>query len=205
MDKTCTKCRETKPISDFYRDRNRKDGRQPWCKPCANAGVRRSTPHRVRISPKLTPENYREHIQVTEDEHWRWKVGRNIGGGKTALTTDDRIYRTVPASWCDDEELSFKCLNPDHFTSNGELPTMSKSELWDGIEEAGNASGLGFNVTRPINEFDGEARRLIYQPDDDYHYRRESLNVDMPATKFLKEHGYNWNAEPLKRNRNRNR
>ena len=32
--KTCTKCGETKPLDDFYRDRSRADGRNPRCREC---------------------------------------------------------------------------------------------------------------------------------------------------------------------------
>lgn len=34
--KTCTKCGVEKPEEDFPRDRTRKDGLHPWCKPCGH-------------------------------------------------------------------------------------------------------------------------------------------------------------------------
>lgn len=34
--KRCTKCGEEKPLSEFYRNKTKKDGRNPFCKPCAN-------------------------------------------------------------------------------------------------------------------------------------------------------------------------
>lgn len=33
--KSCSKCKEEKPFTDFYRHRSRKDGRTPYCKTCA--------------------------------------------------------------------------------------------------------------------------------------------------------------------------
>jgi hypothetical protein len=32
--KMCTKCRETKPVGDFYKRSNRPSGLYPWCKRC---------------------------------------------------------------------------------------------------------------------------------------------------------------------------
>lgn len=39
--KTCTKCGEAKPLEGFGRDRNRRDGLNPWCKCCNAANARR--------------------------------------------------------------------------------------------------------------------------------------------------------------------
>jgi len=33
--KTCTKCGEMKPLSEFYKDKHSKDGLTSWCKACA--------------------------------------------------------------------------------------------------------------------------------------------------------------------------
>jgi hypothetical protein len=32
--KKCYTCKETKPINEFHRNKNKKDGRQGSCKPC---------------------------------------------------------------------------------------------------------------------------------------------------------------------------
>ena len=34
--KTCTKCKEEKPFSEFHKDKNKKDGLVSWCKICRN-------------------------------------------------------------------------------------------------------------------------------------------------------------------------
>lgn len=34
MQQTCTKCSQTKPLTEYYRDRSRLTGRQPQCKAC---------------------------------------------------------------------------------------------------------------------------------------------------------------------------
>jgi hypothetical protein len=35
--KRCSKCNEEKPLSEFYKNKTKKDGHNPFCKPCANA------------------------------------------------------------------------------------------------------------------------------------------------------------------------
>jgi hypothetical protein len=37
--KRCLKCREVKPLSDFYRDTSRKDGLYPYCRECTRNNV----------------------------------------------------------------------------------------------------------------------------------------------------------------------
>lgn len=39
--KTCTKCRTEKPLTDFYGDRRRDDGRCSWCKTCMDSAERK--------------------------------------------------------------------------------------------------------------------------------------------------------------------
>jgi hypothetical protein len=34
--KECTKCKEVKPLTDFYKNKANKDGRGSYCKPCSN-------------------------------------------------------------------------------------------------------------------------------------------------------------------------
>ena len=41
--KTCLKCLVEKPRTDFYKDKNTKDGLQRWCKDCGYLANKRST------------------------------------------------------------------------------------------------------------------------------------------------------------------
>lgn len=73
--KTCSRCKEEKPFSEFYRAKERKDGYRHMCKPCCNIAHRESY-HRnknggwsdrtieytrrnnIRKRYKITPEEY---------------------------------------------------------------------------------------------------------------------------------------------------
>jgi len=35
--KHCSKCKQIKPLSEFYNDRSKKDGHRSWCKSCVKA------------------------------------------------------------------------------------------------------------------------------------------------------------------------
>ena len=37
MNKTCSKCRESKELSEFHNSKKQKDGKNNYCKACANA------------------------------------------------------------------------------------------------------------------------------------------------------------------------
>jgi len=39
--KFCPKCKETQPVSEFYRNAVAKDGLQVWCKSCQRVAVKR--------------------------------------------------------------------------------------------------------------------------------------------------------------------
>lgn len=59
--KTCSKCRAEKPISEFRRDKSRKDGVRGYCKACSNSDV--------RAAYWREPETYRERSRVWNTNH----------------------------------------------------------------------------------------------------------------------------------------
>lgn len=67
--KRCPKCKEVKPLSDFYKDRSKKTGKGCYCKICNN---NRSNQYQTKA--------YRKHYQQTEK-------------GKVACCSASRHYR----------------------------------------------------------------------------------------------------------------
>lgn len=73
--KTCTACREPKPLDEFHRNKRSSDGRHSRCKPCAIAAV--------RASQRKNPEAKR-----ATDRAWRernpgaWREWRATNAGK---------------------------------------------------------------------------------------------------------------------------
>jgi hypothetical protein len=49
--KHCNKCKQTKPVTDFHKDRARSDGFQIHCKICKNAVLKSwRSPNRIKVS-----------------------------------------------------------------------------------------------------------------------------------------------------------
>lgn len=62
-DKCCTKCGHTGPAAtDFYPDKRRRSGVQPWCRTCKKASVM-ANPNR-RENSRLGTRRYRERQKV---------------------------------------------------------------------------------------------------------------------------------------------
>ncbi len=58
IEKTCTKCGETFPLSGFYRNRSTPDGRARWCKACSYAASKASSD---RLRAEVGEEAWRAH------------------------------------------------------------------------------------------------------------------------------------------------
>lgn len=58
--KRCTKCGETKPLTEFYRKSERKDRHASWCKQCS----------RIRQSQHYYQEGYKEARRQRAHEHY---------------------------------------------------------------------------------------------------------------------------------------
>ena len=65
--KTCSKCKETKPLDQFYHCKEAKDGRHSYCKPCNNTvtkewqnGHRAQTREYLKNWRRANPEQRRE-------------------------------------------------------------------------------------------------------------------------------------------------
>ena len=103
--KTCTKCKECKPITDFTIDNTLKDGRTYNCKECIKAYyVKRNTKPEVKL--KLKERNFiRKEYYSSYKKQNREKINaadrlrRSINPENTKLIDKKRtIYNTVTLS-----------------------------------------------------------------------------------------------------------
>lgn len=123
--KTCTKCRETKPLNEFGRDKNRRDGLNPWCKACNRANVKRyNAAHRDEINAKrkaqyaAEPELYKRRVR----EYAR-RNSEVVRAGKRRYYQENRdrvraymaeYYRRDPQR-CRDISARAKAKKPEHY------------------------------------------------------------------------------------------
>jgi hypothetical protein len=77
-EKTCTHCKETKPIEGFSRRKSSKDGLQSWCKTCLNSRVRdwhEANRERAKALSRRWEVNNRQRVR---ENRRRW-TERNPG------------------------------------------------------------------------------------------------------------------------------
>lgn len=71
MTKTCTKCHEAKPVSEFYPHRRMKDGYFTHCKTCVRL---QQADYQRRNRDMLLEKRRRKYVET--DECTRRKIGR---------------------------------------------------------------------------------------------------------------------------------
>jgi len=82
--KTCSKCGEDKPLSEYNRDRKRKDGLQVYCKACLKA-YREANKERIAARGKAYWEANKEKISV--------RVAAYREANKERIVATERAYR----------------------------------------------------------------------------------------------------------------
>lgn len=77
--KTCSKCKEEKPNTEFHKKPDTFDGLNKWCKPCRNG-------HKVEI--KKYQAVWRNYRVDEETARWLYSQGCALCGKKTSLHID---------------------------------------------------------------------------------------------------------------------
>ena len=63
-DKCCSKCKDVKPISEFGKDKNKKDGLDYWCKVCRRARFTKSYKQSPEKAKAAGSKRYTEKYRV---------------------------------------------------------------------------------------------------------------------------------------------
>jgi hypothetical protein len=101
--KRCSKCGETKPLSEFFRNKSRKDGFQNWCKTCVKKADKA---YKQTEAGKASNRRHRwkqQGIQLTTEQH------------QAMLEAQDHSCAICGAS----EESLAKALHVDHCHDTG--------------------------------------------------------------------------------------
>lgn len=92
MTKTCTKCREDKPTSEFGKDKKHKDGLNLWCKPCCRADSKR---FKAANKEKVSEDNRKRYLKNRDREIQRAKKRQKANPHLRAATkVRERRYGT---------------------------------------------------------------------------------------------------------------
>ena len=115
--KSCNKCGEWKPLTDFYRDSSRKDGRLTRCKPCANAGR--------AASVAKNSEHYRLYLR-----DWNAENSERRGLAAAARYQSNRdLRREQIRAWADANKEIVKRMNAKSYMRNREA-VLERRRRW---------------------------------------------------------------------------
>ncbi len=109
--KRCSRCGETKPLDDFYRDNKAKDQHGAWCKSCSNKYRQTLREKRGDIEKLVTHERYLR----LGDEIRRYNNNRNQE--RKALLVAHYSNNANKCACCGESEVRF--LTIDHIDGNG--------------------------------------------------------------------------------------
>lgn len=77
--KTCSKCKQTKPVTEFYRKQDSRDGRAPYCRECVKRAAseylkadRAAAAARVQDWRQRNPERAAKHRATFFQAHRAW-------------------------------------------------------------------------------------------------------------------------------------
>ena len=96
--KTCPKCKTTKPLSQFGKDRSRKDGFTCWCKSCQHySNARYQQTEQGKANSRKHSAKYRltEHGKKKSAEYVRSENGKT-----SAKKGRNKWYETKGREWC---------------------------------------------------------------------------------------------------------
>lgn len=69
--KTCKRCQQKKSLTDFGKDKNRKDGFTDWCKPCRNEYRLQWRENNLEHAKEIERKNKRDERERKGKEHFR--------------------------------------------------------------------------------------------------------------------------------------
>ena len=70
--KTCTKCKETKPVSEFYKDKTKKGGFRPNCKRCTKEQVSLYREHNKEKAAACCRRWRSKNKELVREKNRRW-------------------------------------------------------------------------------------------------------------------------------------
>ncbi len=71
--KICTTCKASFELSNFHKDKNRKDGLSCWCKDCSKASQKRSNLKRIEQNREKARARYVRNAESLKAKALQWK------------------------------------------------------------------------------------------------------------------------------------
>lgn len=115
--KTCTKCKRELPLDSFCKDKNRKDGLNPWCRDCRKKHYADNRERFLGYARK-----YRETHREQKNEYYRKnrekrnKINKNFNL-KLKLEVFHKLSDPIKCAHCSITDVRVLCV--DHINNNG--------------------------------------------------------------------------------------
>lgn len=155
--KICSKCEVEKPLSDFSNQKNAKDGKQQWCKPCHTAAFKifykenkevkyaktqawkkehpdRVKHHRLKEAYGITLEDY---DRMLKDQSGVCKICAKTPGKRALCVDHDHKTGAVRGLLCDQCNFAL-----GHFNDN---PVLLKNAIKYLTPSSSNTAAEQFN------------------------------------------------------------
>lgn len=90
--KTCTKCKDEKPVSAFTKDKQKRDGLRPICKICTNEQINaknRANPERNRAKVKAWKERNSDYVKERAAQ-WRAENAEHLKNLNAAYRANNK-------------------------------------------------------------------------------------------------------------------
>ena len=120
MDKVCFKCKERKPLNEFYAQKQMKDGFLNKCKECTKRDVRKNRQEsenaraydrrRYKENPKRREETHRRAREYRVLYPDRYKAHSKLGNA----VRDGRIQKPKTCTRCGGKERRIEAHHPDY-------------------------------------------------------------------------------------------
>lgn len=94
-EKICLKCRKTKGLNDFYKDKSRKDGLYSYCKECSKKNIKNIYDNNKQEKIKYQKQYYQEHKKEKQeyDKNYRQATKSKRNANENRLYQNNQIYR----------------------------------------------------------------------------------------------------------------
>lgn len=146
LSKLCTKCKESKPLDAFQKNRVRKDGLENYCRECNNARFRHSYAKDPKKKIEKTRQYHVENFEWSKEYQRQWHI-----------TNRDRRYAKVKQRLLTDAEFRQYRRDMTKISShkrraliaNTTVETISRSDLNNLLQQYdGKCWICGYTLTR---------------------------------------------------------
>ncbi len=155
--KRCQKCTEEKPINDFPKNKQYRDGYSSWCSKCHNSYCAQDR-HRIRCREnkrawRLDPE-FKKHEAIKSKERYRKNLRKSLYQSAKQRSKDGKYLFTITLE--DVPEIPLKCpvLNIDMKIGTRYCATIDRIDSSKGYEP-GNIQ----IISRKANSMKSDATR----------------------------------------------